>query len=145
VTTAAATASKRPLAVTIVAALAFAGGVYYLVSGGIALADAYGGDDDRLFEGIVEIVFGTFALLISLGAIGMRRWAWQAYMTWAVVGLTVQILRHFFYDGANYVAMAVNTFAVFALTPRDVQIAFGVRPPDNVDLAAPTRNPLDRD
>jgi hypothetical protein len=145
VTTVAATVSKRPLAVTIVAGLALLGAIYYLVSGGIALADARGGDDDRLFEGIVEIAFGVFALVISLGAIGMRRWAWQAYMTWAVIGLTLQILRHFFYDGANYLGMAVNTFAVFALTPRDVQIAFGVRPPDNVDLTAPTRNPLDRD
>jgi hypothetical protein len=145
VTTAAATAPKRPIAVTIVAGLALLGGIYYLVSGGVALADARDGDDDRLFEGIVEILFGVFALAISLGAIGMRRWAWQSYMTWAVIGLTLQILRHFFYDGANYIGMAVNTFAVFALTPRDVQIAFGVRPPDNVDLTASTRNPIDRD
>ena len=66
-------------------------------------------------------------------------------MTWAAVGLTLQILRHFFYDNPSYAAMAISTFMVFALTPFDVQVAFGVRPPANVKRPRPPRNPLDRD
>jgi hypothetical protein len=64
-------------------------------------------------------------------------------MTWAVIGLTHQLFRHFFFDDANYVGMALNALAVFVLTPLDTQIAFGVRPPRNVDLSRPGRNPLD--
>lgn len=135
--------AKRPVAVTLVAMLAFAVAAYYLVYGGVVLADA--NTDERLGTGIVNVGYGVFALLIGIGSLGMRRWAWQAFMTWAVIGLTLQILRHFFYDDANYVGMAINTFAVLALTPRDTQVAFGVRLPENVELAQPTRNPLDRD
>ena len=40
--------------------------------------------------------------------------------------------------GARLIALVV-----FALTPLDVQIAFGVRPPRNVLLAKAGRNPID--
>lgn len=135
---------KRPPAVTFVAALALAVGVYYLVDGAIALADA-GGEDERLARTIFEVALGVLALVISFGAFFMLRWAWALFMSWAIIGLTMQIVRHFFYDDANYVGMAINTVVVFALTPRDTQIAFGVRPPENADLTRPTRNPIDRD
>ena len=64
-------------------------------------------------------------------------------MTLAVVGLTHQLLRHFFYDHPSYLNLALIAVVVFALTPLDVQIAFGVRPPRNVLLAKGTRNPID--
>jgi hypothetical protein len=66
-------------------------------------------------------------------------------MTWAVIGLTHQILRDLFFNDTSYVAMALYVIAVLALSPRDTQIAFGVRPPRNVELRAHTRNPIDRD
>jgi hypothetical protein len=138
------TARRRPPAVTFVAALALVVGVYYLVHGSIALADA-GGEDERLARTIFEVALGVLALVISFGAFFMLRWAWALFMSWAIIGLTMQIVRHFFYDDANYVGMAINTVVVFALTPRDTQIAFGVRPPENADLTRPTRNPIDRD
>ena len=68
------------------------------------------------------------ALAIGRGAFRMARWSWAAFMTWAVIGLTHQLLRHFFYTDANYVVMAVDAVSVLALTPLDIQIAFGVRP-----------------
>ena len=40
--------------------------------------------------------------------------------------------------------MAIGTFAVLALSPLEVQVAFGVRHTENVQLSRPTRNPLDR-
>jgi hypothetical protein len=66
-------------------------------------------------------------------------------MTWAVVGMTHQILRALVIGDPNYVDMAVNTFAVLALSPLEVQIAFGLRHTQDVRLERPTRNPLDRD
>ena len=64
-------------------------------------------------------------------------------MTLALVGLTNQLIRKFFYDHTNYLALGLVTLAVLALTPLDVQIAFRVRPPRNVLLDHTARNPLD--
>jgi hypothetical protein len=134
-------ASKRPVPVTLVAALIMAVGVYNVVDGVVVLVN--GGDNSKLAEGAFEVAFGVFAVAIGNGALRMRRWAWAAFMTLAVVGLTHQLLRHFFYDHPSYLNLALIAVVVFALTPLDVQIAFGVRPPRNVLLAKGTRNPID--
>jgi len=39
--------------------------------------------------------------------------------------------------------MAINTFVVLALSPLDVQVAFGLRHTENVQLGRPSRNPVD--
>ena len=136
-------AAKRPIAVTIVALPALVVGTYLAVDGVVVLVN--GGDASRLAAGAFDVALGMLAIVIGLGAFRMRRWAWAAFMTWAVIGFTHQLLRHFFYDNANYLAVALNTVAVLALTPLDVQIAFGNRPPRNVQLDRPTRNPIDSD
>jgi hypothetical protein len=136
-------APKRPVAAAIVAALALAVGVYELVGGILTLLDADGASP--LARAIFSVVFGIALLVVAFGAWRVRPWAWTAFMAWAVVGLAHQLLRHFFFEDPNYIAMALNTIAVFLLTPLDTQVAFGVRPPRNVQLAAPTRNPLDLD
>jgi hypothetical protein len=104
-----------------------------------------GGGEQQLLEGIFHIAFGLGTLAAGIGAFFLRPWAWVAFMTWAAIGLTVQIVRHLFFDDPNYAAMAINAFAVLALSPLDVQIAFGLRHTQDVELARPTRNPLDRD
>jgi FtsH-binding integral membrane protein len=139
---AAATRPKRPSSVTLVAAVAFLVAAYNLAFG---ILTVEGGDDERLVEGIFHLAFGVGTLVAALGAFRLRKWAWTAFMTWAVIGLTVQILRHLFFDDPNYLAMAINTFAVLAMSPLEVQVAFGLRHTGNVQLARPTRNPLDRD
>ena len=95
------------------------------------------------FVGVLALALGALAVVIARGALRMRSWAWSAFMTWAVVGLTHQLLRHFFYDDPNYVAMALDTIAVLALTPLEIQVAFGVRPRPNMVLERATRNPFD--
>jgi hypothetical protein len=134
-------ASKRPVPVTLVAALIIAVGVYNVVDGMVVLVN--GGDNSKLAEGAFEVAFGVFVIAIGNGALRMRRWAWAAFMTLAVVGLTQELLRHFFYDHPSYLNLALIALVVFALTPLDVQIAFGVRPPRNVLLEKATRNPID--
>jgi hypothetical protein len=132
---------KRPLPVTLVALLAFGVAVYTLVYGVVLLK---GGDPDRRADGIFHLALGLGALLAGVGALRLRPWAWVAFMIWAVVGLTHQILRYLFFGDPTYTDMAINTFAVLALSPLEVQIAFGLRHTENVELARPTRNPIDR-
>jgi hypothetical protein len=96
-------------------------------------------------HGVFLAVLGATVLLLGVGAFFVKTWAWIGLMIWAVIGLTNQLLRQFFFDDPSYLAMAASTIAVFALTSFDVQVAFRVRPPRNVQLAQPTRNPLDRD
>ena len=126
---------------TLVAVLALAFGVYSLVYGILALQS---GESDRLADGIFHVVVALGALAAGVGAFWLRPWAWATFMTWAAVGLTHQILRYLFFDDPNYVDMAIGTFAVLALSPLEVQVAFGVRHTENVQLSRPTRNPLDR-
>jgi hypothetical protein len=140
-----ATSAGRPVAATVVALLAVAVGVYLMVDGVRTLTDAAGGDTGAIADGIIHVGLGLFALAIATGALRVRPWAWKLFMTLAVVGLTIDILRHFSFGAAHYGRMALNAFVVFALTPRDVQVAFGIRAPPNADLTRATRNPLDRD
>jgi hypothetical protein len=134
-------ASKRPVPVTFVAALVMAVGGYNIVDGVVVLVN--GGDNSKLAEGAFEVAFGVLVVAVGYGALRMRRWAWAASMTLAVIGLMHQLLRHFFYDHASYLNLALLTLVVFALTPLDVQIAYGVRPPRNVHLVNGDRNPID--
>lgn len=133
---------KRPASVTLVAALAVAVAAYSLTVGVLAVGS---GQDDRLVDGIFHLAFGVGTLSAGLGAFLLHSWAWAAFMTWAVIGLTHQVLRYLFLGDPNYADMAINAFAVLALSPLEVQIAFGLRHTQNVELTRPTRNPLDRD
>ena len=126
---------------TFVAVLAVGYAVYSLVYGILAVQS---GDEDRLADGILHLVLAPGALTAGVGAFWLRPWAWALFMTWAVIGLTNQILRSLFFEDPDYLDMAINTFAVLALSPLEVQIAFGVRHTENVQLSRATRNPLDR-
>ena len=131
--------AKRPIAVTFVAVLALVVGAYHVADGIDVLLG--GGDASELARGAIDVALGILAIAIAVGAWRMRRWAWAAFMTWAVVSLLHQLLRHFFYTDPSFVAMALDIVAVLVLTPLDVQIAFGVRPPRNVVIDQ--TNPVD--
>ena len=133
--------ARRPVAVTFVALLAMVVGTYHVAHAVAVLVG--GGDSSKLAEAAADLALGVLAIAIGVAALRMRSWAWVAFMTWALVGLTHQLLRHFFYDNPDYVAMALDTVAVLVLTPLDVQIAFGVRPPRNVVIERAAGNPSD--
>jgi hypothetical protein len=133
--------AKRPVSVTLVALLALAIAAYSLTLGIVGVT--VGGEAGRLAKDIFRIVLGAGALVAAAGAFAMRPWGWAAFMTWAVIGLTHQVLRYLFFENPDYADMAINAFAVLALSPLDVQIAFGLRHTENVQLARPTRNPVD--
>ena len=136
-------AGERPTAVTIVAALAVLAGGYLIVDGVLTLLDADRDDTGEIVAGVLPLAQGLLTLVVAAGAVRMRPWAWKLFMTLAVIGLTIQILRHFSFGDPRYGRMALNAFIVFALTPRDVQVAFGIRLPPNADLTRETRNPID--
>jgi hypothetical protein len=121
-----------------VALLGLVVGGYHVVHAIAVLIDRE--SSSRVAEGALDLALGVLAIAIALAALRMRRWAWVAFMTWALVGLVHQLLRHFFYDDPDYVAMALDVVAVLVLTPLDIQIAFGVRPPRNVALKPASRH-----
>jgi hypothetical protein len=135
--------ARRPAAVTFVALLGLILGVYHGAHAIVVLVD--GGSPSKVAEAVIDLILGLLAFAIALAALRMRRWAWIAFMAWALVGLVHQLLRHFFYDNPDYVAMALDAFAVLVLTPLDVQIAFGVRPPRNVALEPASTHPSELD
>ena len=131
--------ARRPVVVTFVALLGLIVGGYHVAHAIAALLD--GESSSTVAEGALDLALGLLAVAIALAALRMRRWAWVAFMTWALVGLVHQLLRHFFYDHPDYLAMALDAVAVLVLTPLDVQIAFGVRSPRNVPLEPTSRHP----
>jgi hypothetical protein len=138
------TTAKRPVSATVVLAIAIVSAAISFWHAASLLNDV-GDDREQLAHGLAHVAFGVAALAVGVGALAMRSWAWELFMIWAVAGLTYQILRHFFFDDAFYLGLALYVVAVFALTPRDVQVAFGIKEPPAAQLDRPTRNPLDRD
>ena len=132
--------ARRPVSVTLVAVLALGLAIYSVAYGVIAIED---GDTERVADGIFHVVLGVAALAAAVGSFRLAAWGWTVLMTWAVVVLTHQIVRYLFLGDPNYVDMAASAFAVLALSPLDVQIAFGLRHTENVELGRPTRNPVD--
>jgi len=124
---------RRPVAVTFVGVLALGAGVYYLIEGGLRVAE--GGSSSRLAAGMVDVALGVLALGIGLGALRFTSWAWTALMTWGAIGLTHELLRHFFYGGESYVSLAIDAAIVLAITPLDIQVAFGVRSRPGLDVS----------
>lgn len=123
--------APRPVPVSIFVLLTLAAGVFLAVRGVLTLVEADGTRED-VVDGAVELGSAVLAFTVCLGALRVRRWAWVLFMSWAVVGLTLQLLRTFFFDDPVYWRLAVLTVAVFLLTPLEMQIAFGVRKPPHV-------------
>ena len=135
--------NRRPVAGTFVAVLALIVGGYHVAHGVYVLVD--GGSSSKLAEAAADLVVGALAIGIGVAALRMRKWSWVALMTVTLIGLVHQLLRRFFYDDPHYLAMALDTVVVLMLTPLDVQIAFGVRPPRNVSLEPASRHSFELD
>jgi hypothetical protein len=134
--------APRPVAVSIVVALAFGFGTFLTVRGVLALLGA-DGERRQLVEAVGELVYALLAFAVCIGGLRVERWAWVLFMSWAVFGLTLGLLRVFFFDDPTYWRLALGTVAVFLLTPLDVQIAFGVRNPPHVRTGNSPGNPVE--
>ncbi len=134
--------APRPVNVTVVAALALVFGLDLVVTGVLSLLGA-DGEQSEVVDGVVNLASAGVAFVVAIGAFGLRRWAWILFMSWAVVALTLQLVRVFFYDDAHYTRLVLGTVAVFLLTPLDTQVAFGVRSPPSVRIDSPSASSVD--
>lgn len=134
--------APRPGNVTIVAALALVFGLDLAVTGVLGLLGA-DGKRSEVVDALVNLGSAGVVFLVAFGAVRMRRWAWSVFMSWAVIALTLQLLRVLFYDDPHYVRLVLGTVAVLLLTPLDTQVAFGVRKPDSVRIDSPSAGSLD--
>ncbi|MGE5073634.1 MAG: hypothetical protein ACM3MF_09420 [Anaerolineae bacterium] len=136
---------KRPVAVTIVAwgiVLLFMVRMYEIYQP-LREADMLkNGIQGPLFTGLRLTPIGT-ALIVSasyllqvlagiivlIGFLNVRRWAWVLLMAWTGLSLTISLIDYF-YSQPNYVVMASDVIIAVALSQSDVQRIFGIRSPD---------------
>lgn len=98
----------------------------------------------QFLGGVYYILVALGTLIIGWGAFRMRRWAWIAFLAWCIFVLANQILRY--YAGSpDFIAMALAVFVVLALNQAEVQAAFGIAKPTDVEseLEPLSDNPLD--
>jgi hypothetical protein len=133
---------KRPIAATLVAIIAVIWSGVLTASVVRELLDWDRGDGVP-WPTLIDVGFAALALLVAFGSFTVKRWGWALFMSWATFALTINLLRVFFLHDPRYIALVVGTLTVFLLTPRDVQVAFGVRNPPNIRLGASVRNPID--
>ena len=133
---------KRPIAVTIVAwgiVLLFLIRLFQVFEPLIRLHVIEMGVNGPLMHGLrptplglAVLTSGAYLLLsligivVLIGFLGLRRWAWVTLMAWTGVSLVIGLIEYFYSD-PNYLVMASNTIIAFALNQVEVQRIFGIR------------------
>lgn len=133
---------KRPVAVTIVA-----WGIVILFI--VRLVQVFGpliemrvlerGLDGPLVQGIrltplgaavltsaVYLAAALIGVIVLIGFLRLRRWAWVMLMAWTGASLTIGLIDYF-YRNPNYLVMASNAVIALALNQVDVQRIFQIR------------------
>ncbi len=134
--------SKRPIAVTIVAwgiVLLFLIRLYQVVEplfrmkvfeNGITSPLVVGMQftplGRELFASGVYLVLSLIGIVVLIGFLRVRRWAWVVLMAWTGISLTITLIDYF-YSHPNYLVMASNVVIAFALNQADVQRIFRIR------------------
>lgn len=138
--------AKQPVAVTVIAAaivLLFLIRLYQVFEPLIRQHIFENGVDGPLFIGLTLTALGAalassvgYAILslsgiiVLIGFLRLRRWAWVTLMAWTGVSLIISLVDYFFTD-PNYAVMASNVIIAFALNIPDVQKIFGLRQGDD--------------
>lgn len=79
----------------------------------------------QLFAAGFDLALGTTALLIVIGFLRRRRWAWVAAMTWCAFSLGLGLVRYFHTD-PRYPRMLAGVVLALALNQSSVHEALGV-------------------
>ena len=79
----------------------------------------------RLFASGFELAYGVGSLVILIGFLRRRRWAWVAAMTWVTVSLAVGLVRYFG-DEPRFLNMLAGVVLVLVLNLAAVHRAFGI-------------------
>jgi hypothetical protein len=133
---------KRPIAVTIVAwgiVLLFLIRLYQVLEPLVRIHVIGSGYRAPLISGLsltplgrVVLTSGSYLILsligivVLIGFLRLRRWAWVLLMAWTGVSLTIALMDYF-YSRPNYLVMASNIIIAFALSQTDVQHIFHIR------------------
>ena len=118
------TIRKRPFGIYVIAALqalnALATGLRAI---GVVNTPETGGIDDA-FSGSLAVLMMLAGLIVAVGLVQLKRWAWVALMLW--VGLNLFVELGFYFNGkeTNYLVLVISIAQCFYLNLSDVQAAF---------------------
>jgi hypothetical protein len=74
----------------------------------------------------VYLMASLVGIVVLIGFLRLRRWAWVMLMAWTGASLTVGLIDYFF-SNPNYLVMASNAVIALALNQVDVQRMFQIR------------------
>jgi hypothetical protein len=120
--------TRRPFGVYIIAllqafnAIAYAAGVFTDFQAPVTTLGPADAPD------IVAALMLGAGLLVALGLLLLKRWAWVATMLWVGAAMAAELYLYLRGEDTNYVVMLVSVAQVFYLNLSDVQACFGGRP-----------------
>jgi hypothetical protein len=74
----------------------------------------------------VYLVASLVGIIVLIGFLRLRRWAWVILMTWTGASLAIGLIDYF-YRNPNYLVMASNAVIALALNQVEVQRIFQIR------------------
>jgi hypothetical protein len=74
----------------------------------------------------VYLMASLIGIVVLIGFLRVRRWAWVMLMAWTGGSLAVGLVEYF-YSRPNYIVMASNAVIALALNQVEVQRIFGIR------------------
>ena len=133
---------KRPVAVTVVAwgiVILFIVRLVQVFKPLIEMHVLERGLDGPLYQGLrltplglavltsaVYLVASLVGMVVLIGFLRLRRWAWVMLMAWTGASLAIGLIDYF-YRNPNYLVMASNAIIALALNQVDVQRIFHIR------------------
>ncbi len=89
-----------------------------------------------LLTSAVYLVLSVAGLIVLIGFLRMRQWAWVILMAWTGFSLAISLFNYF-YTRPNYVVMASNTIIALALNQAEVRRIFRIRTSEVEPLPRP--------
>jgi len=83
-----------------------------------------------LASSIGYAILSLLGIIVLIGFLRLRRWAWVTLMAWTGISLVISLVDYL-YTAPNYAVMASNVIIAFALNIPDVQKIFGLRQGDD--------------
>lgn len=136
------TARKRPVAVTVVSLITLVAATASIIivlqalgQGGLweqaqqepLLTDwRFTETGEEFLRALWLLISGLVTFVMSIGLLGIKRWAWVGLMAWTGTNLAVNLVRYW-YGRPEYLALLFGVVVVFSLNLAEAQEAFGIR------------------
>ncbi|KAF0108630.1 MAG: hypothetical protein FD146_516 [Anaerolineaceae bacterium] len=79
-----------------------------------------------LLSSAVYLLLAVAGIVVLVGFLRLRPWAWALLMAWTGVSLSISLVEYFYHHAPNYLVMAANAVIAFALNTSDVRRIFGI-------------------